>query len=137
MTDLDKMPDMLACPFCGSDKGQVLKFKSSAREGYRARCTGCGITQGHPKVYGSTRRAIETWNNRVASASEAGFLNGILQALGVLNSAGDFGGSSYNQLVCSCGKDGKEKLIHQATEEGILEWTGLSRLVSEFGGDDD
>lgn len=64
MTDLDKMPDMRPCPFCGSDRGQVLKFKSRAREGYRARCCGCGVTQGHPIVHGSTRNAIEAWNKR-------------------------------------------------------------------------
>ena len=70
MTDLDKMPGMLPCPFCGSDKGQVLKFKSSAREGYRARCCGCGVTQGHPIVYGSIRSAIEAWNKRAQNADE-------------------------------------------------------------------
>lgn len=133
MDDQNKMPEMLPCPFCGSTSGQVLKFKSSAREGYRARCCACGVTQGHPKVYGSTRQAIETWNKRDQDANEEAFLNGVLLALQVLNSAGNFGGSSYKELVRSAGQ---EALIQQATADGTLELTGLSRLVNEFGADD-
>lgn len=122
------VPDMLPCPFCGSNKGQVLQFRSRARSGYRARCTGCGVTQGHPKVYSGTRAAIETWNKRVSSADQESFLNGVMLALQVLNSAGEGGGSSYNELVRSAGK---ENLIELATKYGWIELCGLHRLVEE------
>lgn len=56
-----------------------------------------------------------------------GFSDGVLLALQVLNSGGDFNNAHYRELVNCCGE---QDLIDRATAEGMLELSGLDKLIA-------
>jgi hypothetical protein len=57
-----------------------------------------------------------------------GFSDGVLLALQVLNSAGNFGGADYEELV-NCA--GKQQLLERAKAQGMVRLSGIGRWVRE------
>jgi hypothetical protein len=56
------------------------------------------------------------------------FYDGVILALQVLNAGGDTGCAHYEELVHCCGL---EALVKRATEEEMMELSGLSEYTKE------
>ncbi|MBT9513326.1 MAG: Lar family restriction alleviation protein [Acidovorax sp.] len=60
----------LSCPFCGSARIGVHKYKQRRAVGFRARCLNCGMSQ-LGMCHGDHEQAIAAWNNRTPQPTQA------------------------------------------------------------------
>ena len=61
----------LPCPFCGSERIGVHKYKQRRASGFRALCLRCGMSQ-LGMCHGDHEQAIAAWNTRTPQPTQAG-----------------------------------------------------------------
>lgn len=60
----------LPCPFCGSARIGVHKYKQRRAVGFRARCLKCGMSQ-LGMCHGDHEQAVAAWNTRTPQPTQA------------------------------------------------------------------